>query len=87
MITDPDNQDSLQNYYWKDDAFSQTGNQPELMRNYFDLFYKVAPMVVHGQSGTKASRFLRNSSPASRASAEDLKAFNRLLEQAKKGVV
>ena len=58
-----------------------------MMRNYFDLFYKMVPMVVHGQSGSKATRFLRNFSPAGRGSAADLIAFNRLLDQAKAGIV
>ena len=47
MITDPDNQDSLHTYYWKEDAFCQIGNQPGLMERFFDNFYNVAPMIVH----------------------------------------
>ena len=47
MITDPDNQDSLQTYYWKEDAFCQVGNQPGLMEQFFDNFYNVAPIIVH----------------------------------------
>ena len=67
MITDPFNEDNLQNYYWKEDAFCQWNCQEVVLAPYQDLFYKVVPMLVNFQSHTKATRFLRNNSPASRA--------------------
>merc|ERR1712062_151640 len=67
MITDPFNEDNLQNYYWKEDAFCQWNCQEVVLSPYQDLFYKVVPMLVNFQSHTKATRFLRNNSPAARA--------------------
>ena len=47
MITDPFNQDSLQVYYWKEDAFCQFASQFELLEPYLDAFYQCAPLFIN----------------------------------------
>lgn len=81
-ISDPFNDDNLQSYYWKEDAFCQRNCQADLMQPYQDQFYLVVPMFVNFQTNTKATRFLRNNSPAARALPRDLEGFTKLLSQA-----
>ena len=78
MISDPFNEDPMQVYFWKEDAFCQYGSQPTLMTPYLDAFYDQAPMFVNFQQHTKAVRFLKNNTPAGRASALDLEQFEKL---------
>lgn len=87
-ISDPFNEDSMQAYFWKEDAFTQFGSQYDLMEPFLDLWYAQAPMLVNFQEHqTKAIRFLRNISPAGRASKQDLERFQDLLAHAEAGIM
>ena len=47
MISDPFNEDPLQVYFWKEDAFCQFSSQSDLMEPYLDKYYERAPMFVN----------------------------------------
>ena len=40
MISDPFNEDPMQVYFWKEDAFCQHGSQSALMTPFLDAFYE-----------------------------------------------